>query len=169
MKCRPQQRKPSRPTVARRSRKARTSEMGERRGSNESAAVQRQPIGTLPSQLTILTSWTKVPKSVRSVPSTALATHSQAARLPRQRRGTATGTSSPLNQVHLRKGTPPASDAKNHQLCYRRPGPGLVLKTFRRPVRRLVRSSAGAGQGAAHGRGRFQNQTRPRPDSTKGS
>lgn len=43
-------------------------------------------------------------------------------------------------------------------------GPGLVFRTFRRPVWRLVRSSEGAGQGATHGRGRSENQARPPPD-----
>ena len=39
----------------------------------------------------------------------------------------------------------------------RRRGPGLVFRTLRRPVWRLVRSSKGAGQGATHGRGRSEN------------
>lgn len=41
-------------------------------------------------------------------------------------------------------------------------GPGLVFRTLRRPVWRLVRGSEGAGQGATHGRGRSENQARPR-------
>lgn len=36
-------------------------------------------------------------------------------------------------------------------------GPGLVFRTLRRPVWRLVRGSEGAGQGATHGRGRSEN------------
>lgn len=39
----------------------------------------------------------------------------------------------------------------------RRRGPGLVFRTLRRPVWRLVRSSEGAGQGATHGRGHSEN------------
>ena len=47
--------------------------------------------------------------------------------------------------------------ADRSQQRRRRRGPGLVFRTLRRPVRRLVRSSEGAGQGAAHGRGRSEN------------
>ena len=47
--------------------------------------------------------------------------------------------------------------AGRSQQRHRRRGPGLVFRTLRRPVRRLVRSSEGAGQGAAHGRGRSEN------------
>lgn len=50
------------------------------------------------------------------------------------------------------------------QQRHRRRGPGLVFRTLRRPVWRLVRGSAGAGQGATHGRGRSENQARPPPD-----
>ena len=53
----------------------------------------------------------------------------------------------------------------NQQRPHRKPltaaspqaGPGLVFRTLRRPVWRLVRSSEGAGQGATHGRGRSEN------------
>ena len=43
------------------------------------------------------------------------------------------------------------------QPSHRRRGPGLVFRTLRRPVWRLVRGSEGAGQGATHGRGRSEN------------
>ena len=43
------------------------------------------------------------------------------------------------------------------QQRHRRRGPGSVFRTLRRPVRRLVRGSEGAGQGAAHGRERSEN------------
>lgn len=43
------------------------------------------------------------------------------------------------------------------QQRHRRRGPGLVFRTLRRPVWRLVRGSEGAGQGATHGRGRSEN------------
>lgn len=43
------------------------------------------------------------------------------------------------------------------QQRHRRQGPGLVFRTLRRPVWRLVRGSEGAGQGATHGRGRSEN------------
>ena len=47
--------------------------------------------------------------------------------------------------------------AERSQQRHRRRGPGLVFRTFRRPVWRLVRSSEGAGQGATHDRGRSEN------------
>ena len=47
--------------------------------------------------------------------------------------------------------------AGRSQPSHSRRGPGLVFRTLRRPVRRLVRSSEGAEQGAAHGRGRSEN------------
>lgn len=43
------------------------------------------------------------------------------------------------------------------QQRHRRRGPGLVFRTLRRPVWRIVRGSEGAGQGATHGRGRSEN------------
>lgn len=57
----------------------------------------------------------------------------------------------------------PAAPANNgpiagrSQPSHRRRGPGLVFRTLRRPVWRLVRGSEGAGQGATHGRGRSEN------------
>ncbi len=47
--------------------------------------------------------------------------------------------------------------AGRSQPSHSRRGPGLVFRTLRRPVRRLVRGSEGAEQGAAHGRGRSEN------------
>ena len=47
--------------------------------------------------------------------------------------------------------------AGHSQQRHRRRGPGLVFRTLRRPVWRLVRGSEGAGQGATHGRGRSEN------------
>lgn len=47
--------------------------------------------------------------------------------------------------------------ASRSQQRHRRRGPGLVFRTLRRPVWRLVRGSEGAGQGATHGRGRSEN------------
>ena len=47
--------------------------------------------------------------------------------------------------------------AGHSQPSHRRRGPGLVFRTLRRPVWRLVRGSEGAGQGAAHGRGRSES------------
>ena len=54
--------------------------------------------------------------------------------------------------------------AERSQQRHRRRGPGLVFRTFRRPVSRGVRGSERAGQGATHGRGRSENQARPPPD-----
>ncbi len=57
----------------------------------------------------------------------------------------------------------PATPANNGPIAgrlqqrHRRRGPGLVFRTLRRPVWRLVRGSEGAGQGATHGRGRSEN------------
>ena len=57
----------------------------------------------------------------------------------------------------------PAAPANNGPIAgrlqqrHRRRGPGLVFRTLRRPVWRLVRGSEGAGQGATHGRGRSEN------------
>lgn len=47
--------------------------------------------------------------------------------------------------------------AGRSQPSHRRRGPGLVFRTLRRPVWRLVRGSEGAEQGATHGRGRSEN------------
>ena len=47
--------------------------------------------------------------------------------------------------------------AGRSQQRHRRRGPGLVFRTLRRPVWRLVRGSEGAGQGTTHGRGRSEN------------
>lgn len=47
--------------------------------------------------------------------------------------------------------------AGRSQQRHPRRGPGLVFRTLRRPVWRLVRGSEGAGQGATHGRGRSEN------------
>ena len=54
--------------------------------------------------------------------------------------------------------------AGRSQQRHRRRGQGLVFRTLRRPVWRLVRGSEGAGQGATHGRGRFESSARPPPD-----
>ena len=57
----------------------------------------------------------------------------------------------------------PAASTNNDPIAdrlqqrHRRRGPGLVFRTLRRPVWRLVRGSEGAGQGATHGRGRSEN------------
>ncbi len=60
---------------------------------------------------------------------------------------------------HISPAAPTSSGpiAGRSQPSHRRQGPGLVFRTLRRPVWRLVRGSEGAGQGATHGRGRSEN------------
>ena len=60
---------------------------------------------------------------------------------------------------HISPAAPTNNDpiAGHSQQRHRRRGPGLVFRTLRRPVWRLVRGSEGAGQGATHGRGRSEN------------
>lgn len=60
---------------------------------------------------------------------------------------------------HISPAAPTDNDpiADRLQQRRRRRGLGLVFRTLRRPVWRLVRSSEGAGQGATHGRGRSEN------------
>lgn len=66
----------------------------------------------------------------------------------RQRRGCRHGPAAPTNNGPI---------ADRSQQRHHRRGPGLVFRTLRRPVWRLVRGSEGAGQGATHGRGRSEN------------
>ena len=68
--------------------------------------------------------------------------------------GPATATCPPISPAAPINNDPIAGRA---QPSHRRRGPGLVFRTLRRPVRRLVRGSEGAGQGATHGRGRSEN------------
>lgn len=60
---------------------------------------------------------------------------------------------------HISPAAPTDNDpiADRLQQRRRRRGLGLVFRTLRRPVWRIVRSSEGAGQGATHGRGRSEN------------
>ena len=60
---------------------------------------------------------------------------------------------------HISPAAPTDNDpiADRLQQRRRRRGLGLVFRTLRRPVWRLVRSSEGAGQGATHDRGRSEN------------
>ena len=60
---------------------------------------------------------------------------------------------------HISPAAPTNNDpiAGRSQQRHRRRGTGLVFRTLRRPVWRLVRGSEGAGQGATHGRGRSEN------------
>ena len=61
--------------------------------------------------------------------------------------------------LHISPAAPTSNGpiAGRSQPSHRRRGPGLVFRTLRRPVWRLVRGSEGAGQGATHGRGRSEN------------
>ena len=62
-------------------------------------------------------------------------------------------------RLHISPAAPTNNDpiADRSQQRHRRRGPGLVFRTLRRPVWRLVRGSEGAGQGATHGRGRSES------------
>lgn len=64
-----------------------------------------------------------------------------------------------VTRPHISPAAPTNNDpiAGRSQPSHRRRGPGLVFRTLRRPVWRLVRGSEGAGQGATHGRGRSEN------------
>ena len=68
--------------------------------------------------------------------------------------GLATATRPHISQAASTNNSPIAGRSQQR---HRRRGPGLVFRTLRRPVWRLVRGSEGAGQGATHGRGRSEN------------
>lgn len=83
-----------------------------------------------------------------------------------KRRGRRRDQSPQQPRAHISPAAPTNNGpiAGRSQQRHRRRGPGLVFRTLRRPVWRLVRGSEGAGQGATHGRGRSENQARPPPD-----
>ena len=103
----------------------------------------------------------KVPAgSRRNAPQLPAALRSPPPRRQAQSAEAAAGTRARNNHV-----PPHQPSGPNQQRPHRRPlaaespqgGPGLVFRTLRRPVWRLVRSSEGVGQGATHGRGRSEN------------
>ena len=102
----------------------------------------------------------KVPAgSRRNAPQLPAEPHSPQRRQARSA-GAAAGTRARNSHVPSHQPSGP-----NQQRPHRKPlaaespqaGPGLAFRTLRRPVRRLVRGSEGAGQGATHGRGRSEN------------
>lgn len=101
-----------------------------------------------------------VPKGGRrSAPQLPAAPHSPPRRQARSA-GAAAGTRARNSHVPPISPAAPINNdpiAGRAQPSHRRRGPGLVFRTLRRPVWRLVRGSEGAGQGATHGRGRSEN------------
>lgn len=97
--------------------------------------------------------------SGRNAPQLPTAPHSPQRRQARSAEAAA-GTRARNNHA-----PPHQPSGPNQQRPHRRPltaaspqaGPGLVFRTLRRPVWRLVRGSEGAEQGATHGRGRSEN------------
>ena len=102
---------------------------------------------------------TVAPGSRRKAPPLPTAPHSPQRRQVRSAEAAA-GTRARNNHM-----PPHQPSGPNQQRPHRRPlgaespqaGPGLVFRTLRRPVWRLVRGSEGAGQGATHGRGRSES------------
>ncbi len=104
-----------------------------------------------------------IPRIVQTTPIDPKVTQGSRRKAPRPPPGLGPATTT---CPHISPAAPTNNDpiAGRSQPSHRRRGPGLVFRTFRRPVWRLVRSSEGAGQGATHGRGRSENQARPPPD-----
>lgn len=103
----------------------------------------------------------KVPAgSRRNAPQLPAALHSPPRRQAQKRRGRRRdqGPQQP-RAPHISPAAPtnngPIADRSQQRHRTRRPG--LVFRTLRRPVWRLVRGSEEAGQGATHGRGRSEN------------
>lgn len=82
---------------------------------------------------------------------------SKAAGAKRRGRRRDQGPQQPRAPASAQRPQPTTAPSQAAQPSHRRRGPGLVFRTLRRPVWRLVRGSEGAGQGATHGRGRSEN------------
>lgn len=97
-----------------------------------------------------------IPRIVQTTPIDPKVTQGSRRKAPRPPPGPGPATAT---RPHISPAAPTNNGpiAGRSQQRHRRRGPGLVFRTLRRPVRRLVRSSEGAGQGAAHGRGRSEN------------
>lgn len=99
---------------------------------------------------------TIIPRIVQTTPIDPKVTQGSRRKAPRPPLGPEPATAA---RLHIS----PAASTNNGPIVgrlqqrHRRRGPGLVFRTLRRPVWRLVRSSEGAGQGATHGRGRSEN------------
>lgn len=98
-----------------------------------------------------------IPRIVQTTPIDPKVTQGsrRAAPRPPPEPGPATATCPPHISPAAPTNNGPIAD-RSQQRHHRR-GPGLVFRTLRRPVWRLVRGSEGAGQGATHGRGRSEN------------
>ena len=104
-----------------------------------------------------------IPRIVQTTPIDPKVTQGSRRKAPRPPPGPGPATAT---CPHISPAAPTSNGpiAGSSQQRHRRRGPGLVFRTLRRPVWRLVRGSEGAGQGATHGRGRSENQARPPPD-----
>ena len=99
---------------------------------------------------------TIIPRIVQTTPIDPKVTQGSRRKAPRPPLGPGPATAT---HPHISPAAPTNNGpiADRSQQRHRRRGPGLVFRTLRRPVWRLVRSSEGAGQGATHGRGRSEN------------
>lgn len=97
-----------------------------------------------------------IPRIVQTTPIDPKVTQGSRREAPRPPPGLGPATTT---CPHISSAAPTSNDpiAGRSQPSHRRRGPGLVFRTLRRPVWRLVRGSEGAGQGATHGRGRSEN------------
>ena len=97
-----------------------------------------------------------IPRIVQTTPIDPKVTQGSRRKAPRTPPGLGPATAT---CPHISPAAPTDNDpiADRLQQRRRRRGLGLVFRTLRRPVWRLVRSSEGAGQGATHGRGRSEN------------
>ena len=104
-----------------------------------------------------------IPRIVQTTPIDPKVTQGSRRKAPRPPPGPGPATAT---CPHISPAAPTSNGpiAGRSQPSHRRQGPGLVFRTLRRPVWRLVRGSEGAGQGATHGRGRSENQARPPPN-----
>lgn len=99
---------------------------------------------------------TIIPRIVQTTPIDPKVTQGSRRKAPRPPLGPEPATAA---RPHISPAAPTNNGpiADRLQQRHRRRGPGLVFRTLRRPVWRLVRGSEGAGQGATHGRGRSEN------------
>lgn len=99
---------------------------------------------------------TIIPRIVQTTPIDPKVTQGSRRKAPRPPLGPGPATAT---HPHISPAAPTNNGpiADRLQQRHRRRGPGLVFRTLRRPVWRLVRGSEGAGQGATHGRGRSEN------------
>ena len=97
-----------------------------------------------------------IPRTVQATPIDPKVTQGsrRAAPRPPPGPGLATATRPHISPAASTNNSPIAGLSQQRR---RRRRPGLVFRTLRRPVWRLVRGSEGAGQGATHGRGRSEN------------